>query len=139
LPIVGLLVAGASTLAAVTLAVVDDIAAPALHSVAHSLATISNAASSVAVVDHGFVMFVVALLEVVAVLALWMELIVRNVVLALLLGLAPLLGAVSLWPPARRLGVRAIETFVALAVAKLAIALVLAMGLGGGGSGPGTE
>jgi hypothetical protein len=76
-----------------------------------------------------FGIFLLQLISVVAAVVLWIELIVRNVVLCLLLCCVPLVAAASTWAPARRLTLRLIESYVAVALSKVVVVLALSLGL----------
>lgn len=57
------------------------------------------------------------------------ELVIRSVIAVLLVCIVPLVAAALSWSPARRVMTRVIETFFAVAFAKLIIELTLALGL----------
>ena len=87
----------------------------------------------------GFGLFVIAGGLAIGTWLLWCELIVRDVLLALLLVTAPLLVPLATFASLRRIGWRLLETFVAVAASKLVIVLTLVLGLaevqGGGATG----
>ncbi|HVB19397.1 MAG TPA: hypothetical protein VNE22_03840 [Acidimicrobiales bacterium] len=77
----------------------------------------------------GFGLFVIASGLAVGTWLLWCELIVRNVVLALLIVSVPLVVPLALFASARRIAWRLLETFLAVAASKLVIVMTLNLGL----------
>ena len=77
----------------------------------------------------GFGLFVIACGLAVGTWLLWCELIVRNVVLALLVVSVPLVVPLALFSSARRIAWRLLETFLAVATSKLVIVMTLVLGL----------
>ncbi len=77
----------------------------------------------------GFGVLVVATLTALGGFLLWCDLVVRAVVLALLLALSPLIIPLAVVGSLRRLAARLVETFVALAMAKVAIVVTLSLGV----------
>ena len=77
----------------------------------------------------GFGLFVVALGLAVGTWLLWCELIVRDVLLAMVLVTVPLAVPLVFFVSLRRVGWRLLETFVAVAASKLVIVLTLVLGL----------
>ena len=77
----------------------------------------------------GFGLFVIAAGLALGTWLLWCELIVRNVVLALLIVSVPLVVPLALFASARRIGWRLLETFLAVAASKLVIVVTLVLGL----------
>ena len=57
------------------------------------------------------------------------ELVMRSVLAVLLICLVPLIAGALSWSPARRVMLRMVETFIAVAMAKLVVELTLALGL----------
>ena len=72
---------------------------------------------------------IVAVVAVVITFLLWCELLVRNVALAVLLAVTPLVVPLALLPSLRRVATRLAETFLLLVAAKVAVALTLSVGL----------
>jgi hypothetical protein len=75
-----------------------------------------------------FVTFFVALLTVAATLTLWLELLIREAAVYVIVLMLPLFFAALVWPARRVWAVRAVELLVALIMSKFAIVAVLALG-----------
>jgi hypothetical protein len=75
-----------------------------------------------------FVAFFVALLTVAATLTLWLELLIREAAVYVIVLMLPLFFAALVWPARRIWAVRAVELLVALILSKFAIVAVLALG-----------
>ena len=60
--------------------------------------------------------------------ALWVELLLREVAVYVVVGMLPLVFAAMVWPARRVWAIRAVEVLVALILAKVAIVAVLALG-----------
>jgi hypothetical protein len=75
-----------------------------------------------------FVAFFVALLTVAATLTLWLELLIREAAVYVIVLMLPLFFAAMVWPARRVWAVRAVELLVALIMSKFAIVAVLALG-----------
>jgi hypothetical protein len=100
----------------------------------------TSVAAVVASVGTGdpFVAFIAAILTVAAALALWVELLIRDAAVYVIVLMLPLFFAAMVWPARRVLAIRAIETLIALILSKFAIVAVLTLGaaaFGGGASG----
>lgn len=128
-PLIILGVLAARPLAQLTLTIVDALCAGASAHASNALATLTAEASIIPAGTPAFVVFLLALLEVVGAMLLWFELIVRNAVLALLLAFAPIVFASALWRPLRKLSLRLVETFVAIAMSKFVIVVALSLGV----------
>jgi hypothetical protein len=83
-----------------------------------------------------FVVFFVAVLTVAGAAVLWMELVVRDAAVYVVVALLPLAFCAMVWPARRVWALRAIELLVALILSKLAIVAVLTLGGAALGSGP---
>jgi hypothetical protein len=75
-----------------------------------------------------FVAFLAAIITVAAALTLWVELLVRDAAVYVIVLMLPLFFAAMVWPARRTLAIRAIETLIALILSKFAIVAVLALG-----------
>ena len=75
-----------------------------------------------------FVAFLAAIITVAAALTLWVELLVRDAAVYVIVLMLPLFFAAMVWPARRALAIRAIETLIALILSKFAIVAVLALG-----------
>lgn len=119
----------AQPVAALVLRVVDQMSATAASQVDLRATHLADTLTSLPSSTPGFGLFVMALLVVVGAVALWCELVVRAVALATLVALAPVVIALSVLPPARRAGLRLLETFLAVAASKFVVVVILALGL----------
>jgi hypothetical protein len=77
-----------------------------------------------------FVAFLVGFFIAAGALVLWLELLLREVAVYVIVLMLPLVFAAFVWPARRIWAVRAIEMLVALILSKLAIVSVLALGAG---------
>jgi hypothetical protein len=75
-----------------------------------------------------FVAFLVALITVAAALLLWLELLVRQAAVYVVVLMLPLAFAAMVWPARRVWAIRSIEVLVALILAKFAMVAILALG-----------
>ncbi|MGO9959726.1 MAG: hypothetical protein ACLP50_27740 [Solirubrobacteraceae bacterium] len=75
-----------------------------------------------------FVAFLVGLLTIAAAIALWVELLIRDAAVYVIVLMLPLFFAALVWPARRIWAIRAIETLVALILSKFVIVAVLALG-----------
>jgi hypothetical protein len=128
-PLIILGVLSARPLAQLILVAVDAMCAGASSHASATLSTLTAQASTLPTGVPQFADLLLAIGEVVGAVLLWFELIVRNAILALLLALSPIVFAAGLWTPLRKLSVRLIETFVAIALSKFVIVVALALGV----------
>jgi len=77
-----------------------------------------------------FVAFLIGFFVAAGALALWLELLVREVAVYVIVLMLPLVFAALVWPARRVWAIRAVEVLVAVILAKLAIVSVLALGAG---------
>ncbi len=75
-----------------------------------------------------FVVLLVGLLTVAGALVLWMELLVREAAVYVVVLMLPLAFAAFVWPARRMWAIRSVELLVALILSKFAIVAVLALG-----------
>jgi hypothetical protein len=75
-----------------------------------------------------FVAFFVALFTVAAAVTLWLELLIREAAVYVIVLMLPLFFAAMVWPARRIWAVRAVELLVALILSKFAIVAVLSLG-----------
>ena len=80
-----------------------------------------------------FVSFFIALFTIAAAIALWLELLIRQAAVYVIVLMLPLFFAAMVWPARRIWAARAVELLVALILSKFAIVAVL--GLGGAALG----
>src|SRR5207248_4897134 len=89
--------------------------------------------------SSAFVVFLLALVSVLAGVVLIAELVIRSALIYIVVALAPLVFAAQLWPALRGAGRKLLELLVALIVSKLVVAVALAVaaaaavGTGSGG------
>ena len=86
--------------------------------------------ASTALQAGSFLSPLMLLIGMLAVLLLWFVLFVREALVYLVVALAPLAWATSVWPAIAQVRKRTLEMLAALVFSKLAIALALAVGLG---------
>ncbi|MGA2013600.1 MAG: hypothetical protein ABSH51_24125 [Solirubrobacteraceae bacterium] len=75
-----------------------------------------------------FLAFFVGLLTIAATIALWVELLIRDAAVYVIVLMLPLFFAAMVWPARRVWAIRAVETLVALILSKFVIVAVLALG-----------
>jgi hypothetical protein len=133
LPLSLLAVGIASQLTMLLLAGTDEMSSIVASASAHadsvflSTTSVTAIAESIATGDP-FVTFLAAIITVAATLALWLELLVRNAAVYVIVLMLPLFFAAMVWPARRTLAIRAIETLIALILSKFAIVAVLSLG-----------
>lgn len=91
---------------------------------------------------QGFAAVLVGLVAVTAGLVVWIELMIRSVLVYILVALSPLSFAAMVWPAARGVLRRTIELLVAVILSKLVISIALAVGvaaLSGAGTAGGSD
>ncbi|HYZ79798.1 MAG TPA: hypothetical protein VE571_00935, partial [Solirubrobacteraceae bacterium] len=129
----GLLAVGIATpLTALLLVGSDEMSAIVSSAGGHGATTILNRSlpvGAVAGVTGGlFVAFFVALFTVAAAVTLWVELLIRDAAVYVVVLMLPLFFAAMVWPARRIWAVRAVELLVALILSKFAIVAVLSLG-----------
>jgi hypothetical protein len=129
LPVAVASIALTRPLAELVLRAVDQMSATAAAQVSQRAGELGAHLSTLAGTVPGFGLFLMAGLVVVGAIALWCELVVRAVALAVLVAFAPVVMALSVFPSLRRAGWRLAETFCAVAASKFAVVVVLALGL----------
>lgn len=131
LPLAALAVAVAAPLTMLLLAASDQLSATvssaAGHQVAHFLARSISILGAVAL-SSPFVMFLVGLLTVAGALTLWIELLVREAAVYVIVLLLPFAFAAFVWPARRAWAIRSVEVLIALILSKFAIIAVLSLG-----------
>jgi hypothetical protein len=78
----------------------------------------------------GFLSFIVALLAVGSALVVWLELVIREAAVYVIVLMLPLAFAAIVWPARRVWAIRSIELLIALILSKFAIVAVLTLGGG---------
>lgn len=134
-PVLALAAVSAIPLATVVLDVANGLSSVAVGHASAAVSKISGELSVVPVGTPGLAVLTLDFAAVAGAVMLWFELVIRNAVLALLLCLSPLIFAAAIWAPLRRLAVRLVETFVALALSKFVVVVALSLGLSAASSG----
>src|SRR5207253_8787361 len=86
------------------------------------------AAGLTAITVSPFLVFLIGLFPIGASFALWIELLVREAAVYVIVLMLPLFFAAMVWPARRIWAIRAVELLVALILSKFAIVAVLALG-----------
>lgn len=94
----------------------------AVHFLSGFGVTVNNA-------SQGFAAVVVGLVAVIAGLIVWVELMIRSVLVYILVALSPLSFAAMVWPSARGVLRRTIELLLAVIVSKLVICIAISVGV----------
>ena len=133
LPLSLLAVGIAAPLTTLLLAACDQmstiVSSAAGHAGTHFLSRMTAVAGGLAAVSHSpFLIFLVALLTAAAAITLWIELLVREAAVYIVVLMLPLAFAALAWPARRVWAIRAVEMLVALILSKFAIVAVLALG-----------
>ena len=120
-PLTGLLLAGS-----------DEMSALVSAAAGHADTGILDRASLVGLIAAGsqslFVAFFVALFTVAAAVTLWLELLIREAAVYVIVLMLPLFFAAMVWPARRIWAIRAVELLIALILSKFAIVAVLSLG-----------
>ena len=120
-PLTGLLLAGS-----------DEMSAIVSAAAGHADTGILGRAALVGLIAGGgrslFVAFFVALFTVAAAVTLWLELLIREAAVYVVVLMLPLFFAAMVWPARRIWAIRAVELLVALILSKFAIVAVLSLG-----------
>ena len=120
-PLTGLLLAGS-----------DEMSAIVSAAAGHADTGILDRAGLVGLIAAGskslFVAFFVALFTVAAAVTLWLELLIREAAVYVIVLMLPLFFAAMVWPARRIWAIRAVEVLIALILSKFAIVAVLSLG-----------
>jgi hypothetical protein len=132
LPLAMLAIAIAAPLTTLLLAACDQlcsfISSAAGHASAHFLGRIGIIAAAAAAAGSPFLAFLVALFMIAAAFTLWVELLLREAAVYVIVLMLPLGFAAFVWPARRIWAIRAVELLVALILSKFAIVAVLSLG-----------
>jgi hypothetical protein len=120
-PVTTLLLAGSDELSALVGSAAGQPGAAALG-LGGALAGLSALAGS------PFLLFFLGLLTVAGALTLWLELLIREAAVYVVVLMLPLAFAAMVWPARRAWAIRAVELLVALILSKFAIVAVLSLG-----------
>lgn len=143
LPVAVIGMVGLVTVVQALIHLTDVLSSAVLERFGADVSTFTAAVGSVSALSGGtataFVVFLLALVAVIAGVILVAELVVRAALIYIVVALAPLVFAAQLWPALRGIGRKLLELVVALIVSKLVIAVALAVaaaamvGTGSGG------
>jgi hypothetical protein len=132
LPLAMLAIAIAAPLTTLLLAACDElcsfISSAAGHASAQFLGRIGIAAATAAAAGAPFLAFLVGLFMIAAAFALWVELLLREAAVYVIVLMLPLGFAAFVWPARRIWVIRGLELLVALILSKFAIVAVLSLG-----------
>jgi hypothetical protein len=128
LPLGMLAVGVAAPITMLLLAASDEMSAIVASASANAGGTFLGHVSVLAAAANPFVAFFVALLTVAGAVALWLELLVREAAVYVIVLMLPLFFAAMVWPARRIWAVRAVELLIALILSKFAIVAVLELG-----------
>jgi hypothetical protein len=133
LPLAMLAVTIAAPLTVMLLAATDELSAlvssAAGHASVHFLQSAGAVLGALSVGTNSlFLAFMVAIFTVMATLALWLELLVREAAVYIIVLMLPLAFAALVWPARRIWAQRAVEVLVALILSKFVIVAVLSLG-----------
>jgi len=132
LPLAMLAIAIAAPLTTLLLAACDQlcsfISAAAGQASAHLLSRIGIAAAGSAALGSPFLAFLVALFLIATAFTLWVELLLREAAVYVVVLMLPLGFAAFVWPARRIWVIRGLELLVALILSKFAIVAVLSLG-----------
>jgi hypothetical protein len=120
-PVTTLLLSGSDELSALVTSAAGQPGAGALG-LSGALAGLSALAGS------PFLLFFLGLLTVAGALTLWLELLIREAAVYVVVLMLPLAFAAMVWPARRAWAIRAVELLVALILSKFAIVAVLSLG-----------
>jgi type IV secretion system protein TrbL len=121
-PLTMLLLAGSDEMSALVSSASGNAGAAFLGRAGGLAAVVSDASGDL------FVMFFVGLLTAAATITLWVELLIRQAAVYVIVLMLPLFFAALVWPARRIWAARAVELLVALILSKFAIVSVLALG-----------
>lgn len=143
LPVAVIGMVGLVTVVQALIQLTDVLSGAVLDRFGADVSNFTAAVGSVSALSGGtataFVVFLLALVAVIAGMILVAELVIRAALIYIVVALAPLVFAAQLWPALRGIGRKLLELVVALIVSKLVIAVALAVaaaamvGTGSGG------
>jgi hypothetical protein len=133
LPLALLAVAIAAPVTMLLLSASDQLSAAVSSAAGHQgadfLARATSLLTAISVtVSSPFLVFLVGLVTVAGALVLWIELLVREAAVYVIVLMLPLTFAAFVWPARRVWAIRAVELLIALILSKFAIVAVLSLG-----------
>ena len=128
LPLGMLAVGVAAPITMLLLSASDEMSAVVSTASGNAGTTFLGHVSLLAAAANPFVAFLVAVLTVMGAIALWLELMVREAAVYVIVLMLPLFFAALVWPARRVWAMRAVELLVALILSKFVIVAVLALG-----------
>jgi hypothetical protein len=127
LPLAMLIIAVAAPVTMLLMAATDQLSAGLSHVVGGSESSLTHALGG-GLTGDAFLKFLAGLLTTGCAIALWVELVVREAAVYVIVLLLPLAFAAFVWPARRIWAIRAVELLVALILSKLVIVAVLYLG-----------
>ena len=138
LPAAVLGMVGTTVIVGKLLELTDALSAAVLaHSGGQAVHFLSGFGVTVTGATQGFAAVLVGLVAVIAGLFVWVELMVRSVLVYILVALSPLSFAAMVWPSARGVLRRTVELLLAVILSKLVVCITISVGvaaLAGAGS-----
>jgi hypothetical protein len=128
LPLGMLAVGVAAPITMLLLAASDEMSAIVASASGNAGGTFLGHVALLVTASNPFVAFFVALLTVAGAITLWLELLVREAAVYVIVLMLPLFFAALVWPARRIWAVRAVELLIALILSKFAIVAVLELG-----------
>jgi hypothetical protein len=128
LPLGMLAVGVAAPVTMLLLSASDEMSAVVASASGNAGTTFLGHVSVLAAASNPFVAFLVAMLTVAGSIVLWLELLVREAAVYVIVLMLPLFFAALVWPARRVWATRAVELLVALILSKFVIVAVLALG-----------
>jgi hypothetical protein len=129
---------GTTVIVGKLLELTDALSAAVLaHSGGHAVHFLSGFGATATTATQGFAAVLVGLAAVIAGLLLWVELMLRSVLVYILVALSPLSFAAMVWPSARGVLRRTIELLLSVILSKLVVCIAISVGvaaLSGAGS-----
>lgn len=122
-------IALARPLATLILTAVNQLSSSAAVTVAAHESKVAKELLTLSATTPGFGLLILGGAVVIGCVLLWIELVLRTVVLAVLLVMVPVIVPLATFPSVRRIGWRLAETFLAVAASKFFIVVVLVLGL----------
>jgi hypothetical protein len=143
LPLAMLAISVAAPVTMLLLAASDQlsgvVASAAGNAGVHFLVKAGAVLGALTVVTHSpFIAFLIGLLTVAGAIVLWLELLMREAAVYVIVLMLPLAFAALVWPARRIWAIRAVELLVALILSKFAIVAVLSLGGAAMSAGTGT-
>ncbi len=139
LPVAVLGMIGTTVIVGKLLELTDALSAAVLaHSGGQSVHFLSGFGVTVTGATQGFAAVIVGLVAVIAGMFVWVELMIRSVLVYILVALSPISFAAMVWPSARGVLRRTVELLLAVILSKLVVCITISVGVAAL-AGAGTE